>query len=152
YGDNYIAWHIIETASQFDDQPREMSLFVTEDYFTGTSSQLRRYSLRLDGFVSYHAPSTGGEFITKPLIFEGTTLSLNMGTSAAGSLHIEIQSADGTPIEGFSLDDCEEIFGDALDYPVSWKNQPQLSELAGQPIRLRFVLSEADVYAFQFTD
>ena len=150
YGDNYIAWHIIETASQFDDQPREMSLFVTEDYFTGTSSRLRRYSLRLDGFVSFYAPNTGGEFITRPLIFQGDTLSLNMGTSAAGSIRVEIQSADGTPVDGFAADDCEEIFGDAINYPVSWKTSRQLSELAGQPIRLRFVLNEADVYAFQF--
>ena len=100
--------------------------------------------------MSFHAPASGGEIITKPLIFSGSALSLNMGTSAAGSIRIEIQSPDGTPLDGFSLDDCEEIFGDAIDYPVSWKTARPLSELAGQPVRLRFVVCEADVYAFQF--
>ena len=36
YGDNYIAWHVVETESTKDDSPRELSLYATESYFTGT--------------------------------------------------------------------------------------------------------------------
>jgi len=46
YGDNYIAWHVIETKSAIDGAPNELSLYATEGYWTGTSSQLRRYTLR----------------------------------------------------------------------------------------------------------
>jgi hypothetical protein len=40
--------------------PEELSLYAGERYWTGNSSALRRYSLRLDGFVSIRAPMAGG--------------------------------------------------------------------------------------------
>ena len=42
------------------------------------------------------------------------------------------------------------IFGDALDRVVTWKGGNDVSRLAGQPVRLRFVLRDADLYALQF--
>ncbi|MEZ6071548.1 MAG: hypothetical protein R3C10_15100 [Pirellulales bacterium] len=81
YGDNYIAWQAVETVSDAPGQPPELSLYATEDYFTGKSSQLRRYTLRLDGFVSAQAKLAGGELVTKPLTFTGNRLSLNYATS-----------------------------------------------------------------------
>ncbi|MBP85883.1 MAG: hypothetical protein CMJ64_04065 [Planctomycetaceae bacterium] len=150
YGDNYIAWHVVETASPQDDSPRELSLYAVESYFTGKFSRLRRYSLRLDGFASVFAPRDGGEFVTKPLTFSGNTLNINFATSAAGSIRVEIQDAAGKPIDGYALVDCEEIFGDAIDYAVRWKKGTGVGSLAGKPVRLRFVLREADLYALQF--
>ncbi|MBM4075670.1 MAG: hypothetical protein FJ267_08515, partial [Planctomycetes bacterium] len=76
YGDNYLAWHVVETASTKDDSPRELSLYATESYFTGRQSRLRRYSLRIDGFSSIHAKLSQGEFKTKPITFSGKELSL----------------------------------------------------------------------------
>jgi hypothetical protein len=150
YGDNYIAWHIVETESVFDDQPNELSLYATESYFTGNSSRLRRYTLRVDGFASMHASHRGGEFTTKPVIFNGSEMKLNFSTSAAGSVRIEIQDQQGNPIKGFNLADCPEIFGDAIDYSVKWNDGRELSAIAGKVVHLRFVLKEADVYAFRF--
>ena len=152
YGDNYVAWHVVETASTFDDQPNELSLYATESYFTGKSSRLRRYSLRLDGFASIHAPRDGGEVITKPLIFEGQKLKLNFSSSAAGNVYVEIQDRNGKAIPGFQLNECQQIFGDALDYSVLWTDKSDLKSLAGKIIRLRFVLREADIFSFQFCD
>ena len=43
-----------------------------------------------------------------------------------------------------------ERFGDAIQRTVTWKGAPDVSSLAGKPLRLRFVLNDADVYAFQF--
>lgn len=152
YGDNYIAWHIVETESAFDDQPNELSLYATESYFTGKSSRLRRYTLRIDGFSSMSASRQGGEFTTKPVIFNGSDLKLNFSTSAAGSIRIEIQDQQGSPIKGFALADCPEIFGDAIDYSVKWNEGQSLSAITGKVVRLRFVLKEADVYAFRFCE
>jgi len=45
YGDNYIAWQVVETKSHIPDAPDELSLYATESYWTGTSSQLRRCGL-----------------------------------------------------------------------------------------------------------
>lgn len=114
YGDNYIAWHVVETESVRDDSPRELSLYATESYFTGRDSRLRRYSLRIDGFASIHAKLQQGEFTTKPITFTGKELSLNVATSAAGMVMVELRNLDGTPIPGFSLDECDLIYGDSL--------------------------------------
>ncbi|HOZ46141.1 MAG TPA: hypothetical protein PLO37_07145 [Candidatus Hydrogenedentes bacterium] len=152
YGDNYIAWHVVETPSAIEDAPPELSLYATESYWTDDESRLRRFTIRMDGFVSVHAPLSGGEFTTKPLLFTGKDLVLNFSTSAAGSIRIEIQQADGTPIDGFRLEDAPEIFGDSLDRVVPWKDDRDLSALAGAPVRLRFVMSDADLYAMRFRE
>lgn len=150
YGDNYIAWSVIETAPTDDDTPRELSLFATESYFTKNDSRLRRYTLRIDGFVSAHAKRPQGEVVTKPLVFDGKRLSLNFGTSAAGTLKIELQDADGKPIPGFTEADADLLYGDSLDRTATWKGKGDVSTLAGKPIRMRFVMSETDVYSWKF--
>lgn len=150
YGDNYLAWHVVETDSVEDDSPRELSLYATESYFTGNSSRLRRYTLRIDGFASVYAPLGGGEFTTKPLIFEGDRMTINFATSAGGGIQVEVQDRHGIPIEGYTLADCPEIFGDAIEYPVRWQGGREVSELSAQPVRLRFVLRDADLYAIRF--
>lgn len=152
YGDNYQAWGIIETPSAIEDAPKELSIFATEGYWTGSSCQLRRFTLRTDGFVSASASNAGGELLTKPIRFSGDKLALNFSTSAAGSIRIEIQDAEGTPIPGFTLADAPEIFGDALDQTVPWKDNRTLAELSGKPVRLRLVMKDADLYAFRFCE
>lgn len=151
YGHQYIAWHLVETKSSLPGAPNELSLYATEGYWHGKGSAVRRYSLRLDGFVSVQAPMSGGELITKPLKFTGSTLHLNFATSAAGSIRVELQDADGAAIKGLSLPDCNELFGDSQDRAVTWKDDASLGELSGKPVRLRFALNDADLYAIRFT-
>lgn len=150
YGHQYIAWHPVETQAALEGAPNELSFYATESYWTDHHSALRRYTLRLDGFVSIRAPMSGGELITKPVTFSGTTLNLNFATSAAGGIRVEIQDANGQPIKGFTLDDSEEHFGDSIQRSVVWKSGADLGSLAGKPVRLRFELKDADLYAFQF--
>jgi len=150
YGHQYIAWHLVETKSALEGAPNELSLYATESYWTGKSSVLRRYTLRLDGFVSVNAPVSGGELITKPMTFTGGKLSLNFASSAAGGLQVEIQDSAGQALPGFALEDCPPIFGDSLDRVVTWKSGGDVSKLAGKPVRLRFVLKDADLYSLQF--
>jgi hypothetical protein len=118
YGQQYVAWHLVETASSLPGAPPELSLYGVEDYWHGKGSALRRYTLRLDGFVSVNAPLSGGELVTTPVVFDGDTLRLNVATSAAGSVRVEIQDAAGTTLPGFALTDCPPLFGDAVNLPV----------------------------------
>jgi hypothetical protein len=150
YGDNYQAWGIVETQSAIENSPKELSIYATESYWTGTSCKLRRFTLRVDGFVSAEAPLGGGELVTKPLTFEGRQLVLNFSTSAAGSIRVEIQDADGKPVEGRALADCPEVFGDTLERVVGWKAGNDLGSLAGKPVRLRFALKDVDLYSIRF--
>ena len=151
YGAQYVGWHAVETKSSLPGAPNELSLYATESYWHGKGSALRRYTLRLDGFVSIHAPMKGGELITKPIRFKGGKLKLNFATSAAGSVRVEIQDATGNPIPGFALADCPDHFGDTIARQMQWKKGADVSSLAGQPVRLRFVLKDADLYSFKFS-
>ncbi|MCX7425386.1 MAG: hypothetical protein NTW96_07135 [Planctomycetia bacterium] len=151
YGDCYPAHGLIETESKLPGAPKEFSLFLPEDYWMRIT-KMRRYTLRIDGFVAARAPLEGGELLTKPLQFAGKRLSLNFATSAAGRMHVEITDAAGKPLPGFTLAESDETFGDSLDRTITWKGNSDTSSLAGKPVRLRFQLHDADVYSFQFTD
>ena len=140
---NYAARGIVQTS------PEELSIYIKHN--SGyASSHLRRYTLRPDGFVSVQAGYSGGEMVTKPLTFKGNRLTINYATSAAGSVKVEIQTPDGQPMDGFALADCPEIIGDRIEHTVRWKGGDDVSRLAGKPVRLRCVLSDADLYSIRF--
>ncbi len=129
--------------------PAEMSLYVGRH--RGTDSHyLERLTLRTDGFASITAPYAGGEMLSKPLRFSGTQLVINYATSAAGSVRVELQQASGTAIPGYGLEDARDIIGDQIERVVCWKNGSDVSALAGRPIRLRFVLKDAQLYSVRF--
>ena len=146
---NCPAWGIVTTRSHIEGAADELS-FYSNEYYASDKSNLRRYTLRLDGFVSVRAPLAGGQLVTKPLIFEGKELMMNFSTSAAGSVQVEIQDAGGKPIGGFTLADCPEIYGDAIEQVVCWKGGSDLGKLSGKPVRIRFVLKDADLYSVRF--
>ena len=61
---------------------------------------MRRYTLRLDGFVSVHGPAAeDSELITKVVTFEGAQMHLNFSPSAAGALRVEVQRPEGVALK-----------------------------------------------------
>jgi len=150
YADNCCAWHLVETASDIPGAPNELSLYASEGFWTGKDSLLRRYTLRLDGFVSVHAGGDECEMVTRPLVFGGKALEINYATSAAGWIRIEILDVEGRPIPGFTLREFHKVVGDHVDRVVSWNGGVDLSKLTGTPVRLRFVMQDADLYAMRF--
>jgi hypothetical protein len=74
-----------------------------------------------------------------------------VATSAAGSVRVEVQSAEGTPVEGYRLEQCHDLVGDEIERPVAWEGGGDVRALQGRPVRLRFVLQDADLYALRFT-
>jgi hypothetical protein len=127
----------------------EMSLYLVANYYT-PAVHIRRLALREDGFTSVHASYNGGEFTTKPLRSQGRELVLNYATSAAGSIRVEVQDTAGRALPGFALDDALEIYGDELERVVAWKAGMDLGGISGQPVRLRFVMRDADLYSLRF--
>ena len=129
--------------------PMEMSIYVGRA--TGQrSAWLERLTLRTDGFSSLHCGYGGGEMITRPFWFEGSELLVNYATSAAGDIRVELRDETDTPIEGFTLDDCDLIIGDDIDRAVTWNGNADVSRAARQPIRLRFAMKDADLYSLRF--
>ena len=123
-----------------------------------------RAVIRLDGFISADAAYTGGELTTKPLVFEGTRLQLNMATGSGGSVRVEIQDENGKPLQGYSAEDACELSGNYIRTLASWRAQAvpnmgrtrqpvgdtNVGPLAGRPVKLRFVMRDAKLYSFQF--
>ncbi len=134
----------------------EMSLYVARHY-TFPSAHLERMVLRTDGFVSIHAGYGEGEWVSRPLLFEGGNLVLNFATSAAGGIRLEVQDAAGRPLPGFALEESPLIWGDEIEHTVRWErshlqavSEKPLSRIAGKPVRLRFVMKDADLYSLRF--
>jgi|GEM_PF-2153221 len=138
---NYMANGVL----QLPGHERELSVYATEAYYQGPGSRLRRFTFRVDGFVS--ASADKGEVITKPMIFTGSQLFLNIVSK--GATRVEIQYANGNAIPGFTLADCTPITGDHTDHIVNWKGGIPAAH-AGKPVKLRFVLHQADLFALQF--
>lgn len=150
YGHQFIAWHAVQTPSDLPGAPPELSLYASEGSWHGKGNALRRYTLRLDGFVSISGDFQGGTFRTKRVRFQGDRLELNFATSAAGAIRVELQDPQGNPYPGFSRENCAPIYGDSIDRTVVWNDAPDLAALAGKPVRLLFELKDADLYAFRF--
>jgi hypothetical protein len=150
YGHQFLSWPPVETKSALEGAPNELSFYAPESYWTGNSSEVRRYTLRLDGFVSVWAPMKGGELVTRPLRFAGKELSLNFSSSAGGEVRVEVQDAEGRPLPGYSLEECSPIFGDTVARAVVWRSGRDVGSLAGKLVRLRFALRDADIFSFKF--
>ncbi len=140
---NYPALNIVQTSHE------EMSIYVNQDYAQPTA-HLRRYALRLDGFVSVHSSYKKGDMITKPFNFDGNNLVVNFSTSAAGMIKVEILDMNGKPIKGFEIENSNELIGNEIEKIVTWKDNSNLNKLSSQPIRLRFVMKDADLYSIRF--
>lgn len=139
---NMVAWGIVQP------EEGEFALYVQE-HFRWNDNRLRRLTLRRHGFASVHAGYGGGEFTTRPLLFAGRRLTLNYATSAAGSIQVELQDESRKTVPGYALADMPVLYGDELDKVICWQERPDLAELNGRPVRFRFVMKDADLYALQ---
>ena len=139
-----IATGVLATA------PDELSIYISRHY-TYPSAFLQRLTLRTDGFVSVHAGYQGGTLTTKPLFIEGNQLVLNYATSAFGSIRWEIQDVNGNPLPGFGLDQTQPISGDEIEHPIRIQSAKEKASqrLNTRPVKLHFVLRDADLYSLQ---
>jgi hypothetical protein len=142
---NYAAWGL----TQLPDHPSEWSLYAKEAYYAGSGSRIRRFSYGANRLVALTADSTGGDAVTRPITVSGNKLLVNYRTSDRGALRIELLSADGQPISGFSAAQCKPLIGDSLEAAVEWNSGATIETLVGKPFRLRFVLEDAELFAFR---
>jgi len=129
--------------------PAEISFYVSRHHLQKTN-HIQRISLRTDGFASVNAPYAGGAMTTVPFTYTGDHLVVNYATSAAGEIRVELQDAEGNPLPGFSMKDCDVLIGDRIDGAISWHGPKSLSRYIGKPVRLKFQMMDADIYAFGF--
>ena len=105
-------------------------------------------TLRVDGFVSLAAGFDGGQVTTRPLKLPTGGLHINAKANHHARVVAEILDERGEPLPGYGAKDCVPIKEDRTDHTVMWKEKQDLSELAGQPLRLRFHLTNARLYSY----
>lgn len=123
---------------------RELYQDVDEKLFSDMSA-LALAKLRLDGFVSLDGEEEG-EVITRPFEVGGEGLTVNVDASQ-GQLRAELLDAETmAPLPGFSADESEALPGDHLAGRLAWRGGQALA--AERPVRVRFRLQRAQLYAF----
>ncbi|MBE6370668.1 MAG: hypothetical protein E7055_01170 [Lentisphaerae bacterium] len=151
YGDMYFASGMIPTASDIGyGAPDELSFYFVEAYGIEGCCRLRRCAIRMDGFASIKFPAAWGRMETKPFVFEGHRLTLNLAGGAFGRFKVGFLDEKGKPIPGYSLDDALPSTGDALDLTAFWKHGCDVSALAGKPVSMVIEARDCDLYSLQF--
>ena len=140
---NYPALNIVQTSST------EMSFYVNQNYAQPTSN-IHRYSMRIDGISSIHADYKGGKLLTKPFIFKGKELEMNYSTSAAGGIKTAILNKDNKPYDGFEMNNSIESIGNYINGKVRWKNSKDLSSIEGKVVKLKISIKDANLYSLRF--
>jgi hypothetical protein len=103
--------------------------------------------LRTDGFACLAAGNEPGELLTRPLLLHGKQLRLNANIARGGQVQAELLDADGKPIEGYQLADCDPLHGDQLNATVTWNGDAALPETRKKPVQLRLKLRDARLYS-----
>ena len=107
--------------------------------------------LREDGWAKLVPNYESGQVYTKQFVFEGDALRVNADCSY-GYVRVELLDPTFAPYEGFSAEQCDALTGapDEIWHNVSWQGRSDLRALWNRPVRIRFSLREASIYAFQF--
>ncbi|MBR2425327.1 MAG: hypothetical protein IKB16_01165 [Lentisphaeria bacterium] len=137
---NYLAYNPVQTGTA------EMSYYHIQ---SGV-----RYSMRLDGYACLSAGGDTGEWISKRIEYDSGELEFYVATGAGGSFRVELQNADGTPIPGFRLENSRNFYGDSVAYIAEWENGTSCRNdlKKGQPLRIRCVMQDCDLYSFKFNE
>jgi len=94
-----------------------------------------------DRYVSRDADLNIGTLITKPVIIDANSLTVN--ANAKGECRVRLLNLGCKPIEGF---DWVEFKGDLVEHRVNWNKN--LNSLVGIPVRIEFQLKNAQLFGF----
>ena len=63
---------------------------------------------------------------------------------------MEIHDTQRTPLPGYTVQDAHFWHGDSLHFVAAWKTEDDGAELSGESIRLRFMVRDANLFAYHF--
>lgn len=115
------------------------------------TGRIYRTVQRLDGFVSIDFPAAGGTIVTPPLEYSGSRLVLNVD-AGNGEGRVELRSADGTPLPGFTFADCDPIRDDATARVITWHGTADIAKFHQEGIRCAWHFFNAKLYAWQIAE
>jgi hypothetical protein len=103
--------------------------------------------LRRDGFASMDAGATQGMLTTRPITFNGKYLFVNADCKS-GELRAEILNQNNEVIGPYSKDNCVPFKGNSTMASVKWNGAEHLSSVQGQPVKIRFYLTNGSLFSF----
>ena len=105
--------------------------------------------LRADGFVSLRAgPVREGLLVTRSMDSAGNHLEINAACGPGGQLAVEITDVNDEVIPGYSRDDSDTFFGDAVTHICTWRHQSQID--CPDKVKLRCWMRNADLYSLRW--
>ncbi len=118
----------------------------------GRKRAVFRVKQRLDGFVSADAPYDKiATIVTKPMVFKGNRLVMNINTGATGYAQVGFIDKNGKPVKGFSVDDCIYINGNFVNTEVQWIIKGKdISTLQGKELQMVIKMRGTKLYSMQF--
>ena len=143
YGSVYFPNGIAQTPSWHPGCDDELSFWCMENrFFTEQPPILCHYTVRMDGFASFASEYPSSRLVTKPIVFEGSELHVNMSTSAWGSIVFRLRDAEGNTLGSAPM------FGDSVDKRVAFPED--ISRFAGKPVTLECDMRDCDLYSLRF--
>ena len=104
-------------------------------------------TLRRDGFASMEAEAKDGFLTTRPVVFGGKFLYVNID-NPQGVLKVEILDPQGQVIQPFSAENCQPVQTNRVKTRINWQGVEDLSSLIERPVQFRFSLCSGRLYAF----
>ena len=105
--------------------------------------------LRRDGFVSLSDIKEGGWVITEPFLWEGEQLFVN-AVADDGEVRVELLDVDSEPLPGYCGEEAAVVREDSVRQQVVWPGHSGMPDISDGPIRLRFSLTNAELYSYWF--
>ena len=104
-----------------------------------------------DRLVSLDSGSPLGILQTRPFTNRGRKLLINADASL-GRFRVEIQDAEGRPLEGFTASNSDVFRGDSSRHVASWNGKQDLSSLREKVVRVRLLMTASKLYALTLSD
>ena len=144
YGDGTACPILVEVPSEIPGADPEYMLYVRESFRSVQGpNKLVKYTIRLDGFVSLHAGGEVAEVVTKPFLYEGDQLYVNLATSARGYAYFTLQCGD---------EECTscEIFGNSVKKRIRFEDEEAVKRFSGKDVTLCIKMYDCDIYSLKF--
>lgn len=106
------------------------------------------HTMRRDGFVYLQSVGGPGTIGTRPLLWRGGPLSINL-VATGGEAHVQMTDSAGVPLTGYTFEDCEAFTGDALYWQPRWKEGRSMTSFPERTLRIEVRLSNARLYAMR---
>lgn len=137
---------MITGASALDDRPNWTIYYGgANDVHNATSyqAQLCKGTVRYQGIAQYAGTGT---VTTRAIYAPGKPLVCNVNASG-GTITAALLDASGNVLSGYADADCVPITTDDTSRQVTWTAH---GGLPAQPVRIRWTLANATIYAYQF--